>query len=65
MSRDLNVADQGWIAPDAEGVVREAAGADNFAVMRAPSKRGNLRTGIDAVDTSTSGCVPEVDVTVI
>lgn len=62
---DLDVADQGWVAPDADGVVWEATGADDLTVMGAPSEGGNLRTGVDAVDTSTSGSIPEVDVTVV
>lgn len=62
---DLDVADQGWVAPDADGVVWEATGADNLTVMWAPSEGGDLRAGINAVDTSTSGGVPEVNVTVV
>ena len=65
VSWDLNVANQGWVAPDADGVVWEAAGANNFTVVRAPSEAGNLGSGINAVDTSTGGGVPEVDVTVV
>ena len=65
VSWNLNIANQGWVAPDADGVVWEAAGANNFTVVRAPSEAGNLGSSIDAVDTSTGGGVPEVDVTVI
>ena len=65
MSRDLNIADQGWVAPDADRVVGESAGADDLTVVRAPSEGCDLRTGVDAVDTRTGGCVPEVDVTVV
>jgi hypothetical protein len=65
VSRNLNIPNQSGVAPDAERVVGKAAGADNLTVMRAPSKRSNLRTSIDAVDTSACGCVPEVDMTVV
>lgn len=65
MSWDLDIADQGWVAPDADGVVWEAAGADNLAVVRAPSERGDLGTSVDAVNTSSGGGVPEVDVSVV
>ena len=63
--RDLNIAYQGWITPDAERIVGEAAGADNLLVVRAPSKAGNLRTGVDTVNSGASRSVPEVDVTVV
>ena len=62
---DLDVADQSWVAPDAEGVVWEAAGADDLAVVGAPAQGGDLGAGVDAVDASTGGGVPEVDVTVV
>jgi len=65
VGRDLNVLDKGWVAPKADGVVGEATGAGNLLVLAAPSEGGNLRAGIDAVDTSTSGGVPEVDVPVV
>lgn len=65
VSWDLNIANQGWVAPDADGVVWEAAGADNLAIVRAPSETGDLRSGINAVDTSTGGGVPEVNVTIV
>lgn len=65
MCWNLNVAHQSRVAPDAEGVIGEAAGADDLTVVRAPSQAGNLRAGIDAVHSSTSCGIPEVNVTVI
>jgi hypothetical protein len=65
MSRDLDVAHQRRIAPDAEGVVGEAAGADDLLVVGAPPKAGNLRPSVDAVHSCAGGGVPEVDVTVV
>jgi hypothetical protein len=65
MCWDLNVADQGRVAPDAKRVVGEAAGADNLTVVRAPSKAGDLGSSVDAIDASTSGGVPEMDVTIV
>ena len=65
MCWNLDVAHQGWIAPDAERVVREATGADDLLVVRAPSKASNLRTGVNAVDSSTSCSIPEVNMTVV
>jgi hypothetical protein len=62
---DLNIANQCWVAPDADGVVWETAGADDLTVVRAPSKAGDLRASINAVDTSAGSRVPEVDVTII
>lgn len=62
---NLNVADKSWVAPDADGVVWETAGADNLAVVWAPSETGDLGTSVDAVDTGTSGGVPEVNVTIV
>ena len=62
---NLNIADESWIAPNADRVIREATGADNLTVVRAPSEAGNLRTGIDAVDSCTCGCVPEMDMTIV
>ena len=62
---DLDVADESRVAPDAERVVGEAARADNLAVVRAPAEAGDLAAGIDAVDASAGGGVPEVDVTVV
>jgi hypothetical protein len=61
----LDVAHQGWIAPDAERVVREATCADDLLVVRAPSKASNLRASVNAVDSSASCSVPEVNVTVV
>lgn len=65
MSGNLNIANQSRVTPDAKRVVGESAGADDLTVMRAPAKTGDLRTGIDAVDTCASSCIPEVDMTVI
>jgi hypothetical protein len=65
MCWDLDIANEGWVAPDADRVVWEAAGADNLLVMWAPAEAGDLRTSIDTVDASTSGGVPEVDVAII
>jgi hypothetical protein len=65
MCGNLDVAHQGWVAPDAERVVREAAGADDLLVMRAPPKAGNLGPSVDTVDSSTSCSVPEVNVTIV
>jgi hypothetical protein len=65
VSRDLDGSDESRVAPDAKRVVGETAGADNFAVVRAPSERSNLRTSVDAVDASTGGGVPEVDVAIV
>jgi len=65
MGRDFNVLDQSWVAPEADGVVGEATGTGNLLVLAAPSEGGNLRAGVDAVDTSTSGGVPEVNVSVV
>jgi hypothetical protein len=65
VGRDLDSSDESRVAPDAEGVVGETARADNLAVVGAPAERGDLRAGVDAVDASARGRVPEVDVTVI
>ena len=65
VSGDLNVANQSRIAPDAERVVGEATGADDLAVVVAPAQGRDLGAGVDAVDTSTGGGVPEVNVTIV
>lgn len=65
MSRDLNVTDKSGIAPNAERVIGEAAGANDLAVAGAPSETGDLRAGVDAVHSGTRGGVPEVDMTVV
>lgn len=65
VGRDLDVADESGIAPDAERVVREATRADDLPVVGAPAEAGDLRTGVDAVDAGARGGVPEVDVTVV
>lgn len=65
MSRDLDITDESWVAPNAEGVVRETAGADDLAVVVAPSQTGDLGACVDAVGAGTGCGVPEVDVTVV
>ena len=62
---NLDVADECWVAPDTDGVIRESTSADDLTVVRAPSEAGDLRTGINAVDTSTGGGVPEVNVAIV
>ena len=61
----FHITDQGRVAPDAERVVWEAAGADNFLVMVAPAKAGHLGASINAVRPCTCCCVPEMYVPVI
>ncbi len=63
--RDLDIAYQGWVAPDAQGVIWEAAGADNLLVVVAPAEACHLRAGVDAVSASSGGGVPEMDVSII
>ena len=65
MRRDLNVANQSWVTPNAQRIVGETTGTDDLAVMRAPSKASNLGAGVNTVDSSTSCGIPEVDVTVV
>ena len=65
VGRDLDVAHQRRVAPDAERVVREAGGADDLAVVRAPAQAGDLRARVDAVDARARCRVPEVDVAVV
>src|ERR1700712_2964944 len=65
MGWNLNVPDKCWVTPNAEGVVREAAGTDDLAIVWAPSKAGDLRTSIDTVDSSSGGRVPEVNMTIV
>lgn len=65
VSGDLNIANQSRIAPDAERVVGEATGADDLAVVVAPAQGRDLGASVDAVGTSTSGGVPEVNVTIV
>jgi hypothetical protein len=62
---DLHVLDAGGVAPDAEAVVREAAGGDNLLVVSAPAEAGHLGVGSNVVDASTGGGVPEVDLTIV
>lgn len=65
MGRDFDVLDKSGVAPNADGVVREATCAGNLLVVCAPAKAGNLRSGVDAVRPSTGSAVPEVDVTIV
>lgn len=65
VSGDLNIADKSRITPDAEGVVGETARADDLTIAARPSQTGDLRASVNAVDASTRGGVPEVDVTVV
>ena len=65
MSWYLDVADQCWIAPDAERVVRKSTRADELAVMFAPLNARHLRAGVDAVRPGAGGGVPEVNVTIV
>jgi hypothetical protein len=65
VGRNLHVLDTSGVAPDAQAVVREAAGADNLLVVGAPAKAGHLGVGSDVVDTGSSGGVPEVDLTIV
>lgn len=65
VSRDVDISHKGRIAPDGQGVVGEAARADNLAVVRAPTQAGDLRPRVYAVHPSSRGRVPEVDVAVV
>lgn len=65
MCRNLNVAHQRWIAPNAERIIRETAGANDLSVMRAPPKTSHLGACVDAVHSSTGRSVPEMDMTVV
>jgi hypothetical protein len=65
VSWDLHVLHAGGVAPDAERVVRETASADDFFVVSAPSQASDLRVSGDVVDASSSGSVPEVDLTIV
>jgi len=62
---NFDIANQGWIAPNAEGIVWKAARAHKLPVVVAELEAGYLRTSVDAVDPSSRGGVPEVDVSVI
>jgi len=62
---NLDVADESWVAPDTDGVIRESTSADDLTVVRAPSEAGDLRSSVDAVNSCTSGCVPEMNVTIV
>lgn len=65
VGRDVDISHEGRVTPNAQGVVREAARADNLAVVRAPAQAGDLGPRIYAVYTSSRGRVPEVNVTVV
>lgn len=65
VSRNLDVLDQSWVAPDGEAVVWEARRRDQLLVAQRPAERGNLATSVDAVDASAGGSVPEVDHAVV
>ena len=62
---NLNILDKGWVAPDAQAVVREAGAADNLLVRGRPLERGDLATSVNAVGAGTGGGVPEVDHAVV
>lgn len=59
--RDLNVLDKSRVAPDAQAVVGEAGRGDDLLVAGAPAERSDLAAGVDAVDASARGGVPEVN----
>ena len=59
---DLSTLDQAWIRPHAKLVVWESVGGNNLLVRGGPSQARDLRAGINGVDTSAGGGVPEVDV---
>lgn len=63
--RDLNVADQSGVTPDAQRVIGESTGANNLPVVVAPPQAGDLRAGIDAVGTGTRRGVPEVNMAIV
>ena len=63
--RDLDIAYQGWVAPDAQRVIWEAAGADNLFVVVAPAEACHLGPSVDAVSASSGGGVPEMDVSIV
>lgn len=51
----------GWVLPEYELVLAETMGAQNFPLMLAPLQSTYLGMGVDAVEASTSVCVPEFD----
>jgi hypothetical protein len=65
VGRDLNIFDKSWVAPDADRVVRETTCRSELLVLGRPPKRSDLRTSVDAVDPSTSGGVPEMNMSVV
>jgi len=65
MGRDLDVLDQGGIAPDAEAVIGESRAADDLLVASAPPQACDLGSCVDAVGASAGGRVPEMDLTIV
>src|SRR6267378_3771662 len=65
VGRNLDVADQSRIAPDAQRVIWEPAGTDDLAVVIAPPQAGYLGAGVDAVRPGTGGSIPKMDVTIV
>jgi hypothetical protein len=62
---NLDVLDHGRVGPDGDAVVREARSARNLLMVRAPPKACDLAAGINGIDASTCGGVPEVNVAII
>ena len=54
VGRDLDIADKGGIAPDADRVDRGAGRAGNLTVVRGPAEAGDLRASVDAVEDRKS-----------
>lgn len=65
MSRNLDVAYQCRVAPNAQRIVGEAAGADDLPIVRTPTEACDLGSGINAVHTGSGSGIPEVDVAII
>src|SRR5271163_3566977 len=65
MSRDLDVPYKCRIAPDAKRVIGKATRADQFTIVVAELQTRNLRPSVNAVDSSASSGIPEVDVSVV
>jgi len=62
---NLDVLDKSRVRPDGDAVVREARRARNLLMVRAPPKAGDLAAGVDRVDASARGGVPEVNVAIV
>lgn len=62
---DLDVLDEGRVTPDGHLVVGSTVAGDDLAVVGGPLEGGNLGTGIDSVDASTGGGVPEVNLAIV